>query len=79
MAAGYKIATGESRSKPCVLFNLILHFGIATFVRLVKGRSSRLLRQEFPKLKCCWGVLENHWNGDLLDSVEAVVNFARSI
>jgi len=26
-------------------------FGIAKFVRLVKGRSSRLLRQEFPKLK----------------------------
>ena len=25
--------------------------GIATFVRRVKGRSSRLLRQEFPKLK----------------------------
>ena len=28
-------------------------YGIATFVRLVKGRSSRLLRQEFPKLKSC--------------------------
>lgn len=26
-------------------------FGIAKFVRLVKGRSSRLLRNEFPKLK----------------------------
>jgi putative transposase len=26
-------------------------FGIAKFVRLAKGRSSRLLRQEFPKLK----------------------------
>jgi putative transposase len=26
-------------------------FGIAKFVRLVKGRSSHLLRQEFPKLK----------------------------
>ncbi len=26
-------------------------FGVAKFVRLVKGRSSRLLRQEFPKLK----------------------------
>ena len=26
-------------------------FGIARFVRLVKRRSSRLLRQEFPKLK----------------------------
>jgi putative transposase len=27
------------------------HYGIAPFVRLIKGRSSRLLRQEFPKLK----------------------------
>jgi putative transposase len=26
-------------------------YGIAKFVRLVKGRSSRYLRQEFPKLK----------------------------
>jgi putative transposase len=26
-------------------------FGIATFVRLVKGRSSHALRSEFPKLK----------------------------
>ena len=26
-------------------------FGIAKFIRLVKRRSSRLLRQEFPKLK----------------------------
>ena len=26
-------------------------YGIAPFVRLVKGRSSRLLRQEFPTLK----------------------------
>lgn len=26
-------------------------FGIAKFVRLVKGRSSRLLRSEFPKVK----------------------------
>ena len=26
-------------------------YGIAAFTRLVKGRSSRLLRQEFPKLK----------------------------
>jgi putative transposase len=26
-------------------------FGIARFVRLVKGRSSRLLRQEFPELR----------------------------
>jgi len=26
-------------------------FGVNKFIRLIKGRSSRLLRQEFPKLK----------------------------
>ena len=26
-----------------------------------------------------WGVLENHWNGSLLDSVDAVVGFASSM
>ena len=24
----------------------------------------------------CWGILEHHWNGTLLDSVEAVLGFA---
>ena len=37
-------------------------FGIAKFVRLVKGRSSRLLRQEFPKLKSRLPTLwTNNW------------------
>ncbi len=27
----------------------------------------------------CWGVLEQHWNGTLLDSVEAVVRFAATM
>lgn len=26
-----------------------------------------------------WGALEQHWNGDLLDSVEAVLNFAKTM
>jgi hypothetical protein len=26
-----------------------------------------------------WGVLENHWNGSLLDSVETVLNFAQTM
>jgi len=26
-----------------------------------------------------WGVLEQHWHGDLLDSLEAVLNFAQSM
>ena len=27
----------------------------------------------------CWGILETHWNGALLDSVEAVVQFAATM
>jgi hypothetical protein len=27
----------------------------------------------------CWGILEMHWNGSLLDSVKAVVGFAESM
>lgn len=26
-----------------------------------------------------WGILEQHWNGDLLDSVDTVLNFAKSM
>jgi hypothetical protein len=34
---------------------------------------------KYNPIERCWGVLENHWNGDLLDSVETVVRFARSM
>jgi hypothetical protein len=34
---------------------------------------------KYNPVERCWGVLENHWNGDLLDSVETVVRFARSM
>ena len=27
----------------------------------------------------CWGILELHWNGSLLDSIEAVLGFARTM
>ncbi|MCP4445838.1 MAG: ISAzo13 family transposase, partial [Myxococcales bacterium] len=26
-----------------------------------------------------WGVLENHWNGALLDTLEAIVGYAKSM
>jgi len=34
---------------------------------------------KYNPIERCWGVLEQHWNGDLLDSVDAVVEFARSM
>ena len=27
----------------------------------------------------CWGILENHWNGALLDSIEAVIRLATTM
>ncbi len=34
---------------------------------------------KYNPIERCWGVLEMHWNGSLLDSVEAVLGFARSM
>ena len=34
---------------------------------------------KYNPIEHCWGVLESHWNGDLLDSSEAVLRFARSM
>jgi transposase len=34
---------------------------------------------KYNPIERCWGVLENHWNGSLLDSVAAVVGFAGSM
>jgi transposase len=34
---------------------------------------------KYNPIERCWGILENHWNGSLLDSVEAVLEFARSM
>lgn len=34
---------------------------------------------KYNPIERCWGVLENHWNGSLLDTVEAVTRFAQSM
>jgi transposase len=34
---------------------------------------------KYDPIERCWGVLEMHWNGSLLDSIEAAVGFARSM
>jgi len=34
---------------------------------------------KYNPVERCWGVLENHWNGSILDTVEAVVNFTASM
>jgi transposase len=34
---------------------------------------------KYNPVERCWGILENHWNGDILDTIETVVNFARTM
>ena len=34
---------------------------------------------KYNPIERCWGILEMHWNGSLLDSIEAAVGFAESM
>lgn len=34
---------------------------------------------KYNPIERCWGILENHWNGALLDSIEAVMEYARTM
>ena len=34
---------------------------------------------KYNPVERCWGVLERHWNGALLDTVDAVVGYAQSM
>lgn len=34
---------------------------------------------KYNPIERCWGVLENYWNGDLLDSVSTVLEFAKNM
>ena len=51
---------------------------IVEFVRH-SGLSVRLVyyppyHSKYNPIERCWGILENHWNGSILDSVEAVLD-----
>jgi transposase len=34
---------------------------------------------KYNAIERCWGILENHWNGSLLDTLDAVIQFARTM
>jgi transposase len=34
---------------------------------------------KYNPIERCWGILEQHWNGSLLDSVDAVIQFAKTM
>ena len=35
--------------------------------------------QQYNAIEHVWGVLEGHWDGDLLDEIETVLGFARTM
>ena len=53
-----------------VLVNVAPQFGIHRLVKLIKGRSSRCLRQEFPELK---RTLPTLWTNSYFVSTQAVL------
>jgi hypothetical protein len=34
---------------------------------------------KYNPIERCWGILETHWNGDMLDTVETVVKYAQTM
>lgn len=34
---------------------------------------------KYNPIERCWGILEHHWNGSILDSVDAVLKFAATM
>jgi transposase len=34
---------------------------------------------KYNPVERCWGILEQHWNGALLDSIDAVIQYARTM
>jgi transposase len=34
---------------------------------------------KYNAIERCWGILENHWNGSLLDTLDTVIQFARTM
>lgn len=36
-------------------------------------------QSKYNAIERCWGIVEKHWSGELLDSIEAVIGFASSM
>ena len=34
---------------------------------------------KYNPIERCWGILENHWNGSLLDSIDTVLQFTATM
>jgi transposase len=56
------------------LVEFVQHYGLTVRLAYYPPYHSK-----YNAIERCWGILEQHWNGSLLDSVEAVIKSARTM
>jgi hypothetical protein len=56
------------------LVDFAQHFGLRVRLAYYPPYHSK-----YNPIERCWGILENHWNGSLLDTLDAVLEFARTM
>jgi hypothetical protein len=66
----------QSRRTQCMR-RIVLFAQLAGFT--VRLASYPPYHSKYNPIERCWGILENHWNGALLDSIEAVIRFATTM
>ena len=68
----------ENHSRRTQLLKRIVAFGQAQRLT-IRLAYYPPYHSKYNAIEHCWGVLENHWNGELLDENEAVLGFARTM
>jgi hypothetical protein len=56
------------------MVDFVQHSGLAVRLAYYPPYHSK-----YNPVERCWGILENHWNGALLDSIDAVIQFATTM
>ena len=56
------------------MVEFVQHYGISVRLAYYPPYHSK-----YNPVERCWGILENHWNGALLDSIDAVIQFATTM
>ncbi len=68
----------ENHSRRTQFMLRLLHFAQQSRLR-IRLAYYPPYHSKYNPVERCWGILENHWNGGLLDSIEAVLEFATSM
>lgn len=56
------------------IVDFVRHYGVTLRLAYYPPYHSK-----YNPIERCWGALEQHWNGSLLDSVDAVLNFMKTM